>query len=167
MAQTFEPVARTVLTGTASSISFTGLSGLTYTDYEIHLLTHSTDNRSVIYLNFNGNSSNIYNFQYFQAVGSTVYVGNGINQSSARIGLSAQANLAPSFAVININNQATADYRSYTAIFGSTWANSQTGQFSTGNYSGTWRSTNAITQITLTHNFNANTVATLYGIRAS
>lgn len=167
MAQTFEPVARTVLTSGTTQINLTGLSGLGYTDFELHLYLLSSDNRTAVYQYFNGDN-NAWAWEYMAQVGGTASVGNSTSDNWIRIGFSAQGNSVASFHVIQMNNVASSDWKSVSGIYGATWANSSTGQYSQGIFGGTYRSTNAISSISIYHTtMQAGTVAALYGIKAS
>ena len=166
MAATYEPIATTTLVSSSASFTFSSIPG-TYTDIRLVIvpITGTTSDDNFV-LRFNGDTT-----------GNTLYSmtklsGNGTTASSSRIGNDEWWNLIVGRGVSSTPTLQTVDLFSYA---GSTFKTGLiTGQ-ADNNGSGTvvrqvglYRSTSAITQITvstLSNNLVAGTTATLYGIK--
>lgn len=166
MPATYEPIATTTLSSSASSFTFSSIPG-TYTDIRLVIvpITGTTSDDNFV-LRFNGDTT-----------GNTLYsmtrvYGSGTTASSNRIGNDEWWNLVVGRGVSSTPTLQTVDIFSYA---GSTFktglishsADNNGGGFVTRQV-GLYRSTSAITQITvstLSYNLVAGTTATLYGIK--
>jgi hypothetical protein len=166
MPATYEPIATTTLSSSASSFTFSSIPG-TYTDIRLVIvpITGTTSDDNFV-LRFNGDTT-----------GNTLYSmtklsGNGTTASSSRIANDEWWNLIVGRGVSSTPTLQTVDLFSYA---GSTYKTglitNQTDNNGSGNavvQVGLYRSTSAITQITvstLSNNLVAGTTATLYGIK--
>jgi len=167
MAATYEPIATTTLGSAASSITFSSIAS-TWTDLRL-VFTGSMANAGGSRLNIRFNSDTGTNYSY------TRLSGNGTSAASARnsnqdgiiMGVSDIPQDAIYMNEIDIFSYAGSTYK--TCLIkqasdnnGSGWVFSQVGL---------WRSTSAITSITLVDyqgtNINAGATATLWGIKAA
>jgi hypothetical protein len=163
MPATYEPIATTTLTSTTASIDFTSIP-TTYTDLKLVFTGLASSVNGVgVGLRFNGDTSSSYSVNMFY--------GNSVNSyvlaNQTRISLADSTNVAGldnqrfSPWVIDINSYRAATWK--TAIFKggqSYWNVVFAG-------AGTWRSTDAINQISLivtNAGFGVGTTATLFGI---
>lgn len=165
MPATYSPIATTTLSTSASSFTFSSIPG-TYTDLRLVIvpITGSASDDNFV-LRFNGDTT-----------GNTLYSmtklsGNGTAASSSRIGNDEWWNLIVGRGVSSTPTMQSVDLFSYA---GSTFKTGLITSQADNNGSGTvvrqvglYRSTSAITQITvstLSNNLVAGTTATLYGI---
>jgi hypothetical protein len=163
----FESIATVSGTGSNSSVTFSGIS----TDFQhlqIRWISKSTNTGSFNWLTFNSDTAANYANHYLYGDGSSAIAGADINQSRINLyGSSVTSSQANTFAIHVID---ILDYRN-TNKFKTVRALG--GQDSNGSgvaflSSGLWRSTSAITSITVTanaDNFNANSRFYLYGIK--
>ena len=160
---TYEPIATTTL-GSAGSITFSSIPS-TYTDLRLVVSGKSSSSYSGA-IRFNGISTTTYS--------STNLIGDGTAASSIRVssdtaiyvgGWGASAGTTyPALITIDIFSYAGATYKT---VLG-TWSNDMNGTGSTERCIGLWRSTSAITSLSLFEtNYAIGTVATLYGIKAA
>lgn len=166
MPATYEPIATTTLSSSASSFTFSSIPG-TYTDIRLVIvpITGTTSDDNFV-LRFNGDST-----------GNTLYSmtklsGNGTAASSSRITNDEWWNLIVGRGVSSTPTLQTIDLFSYAGSTHKTGLiTNQTDNNGSGNtvaQVGLYRSTSAITQITvstLSNNLVAGTTATLYGIK--
>jgi len=166
MPSTYEPIATTTLTSAQSSVSFSSIVG-TYTD--LILLTSAADDRNAgdeqINIRFNSDTANNYSVTYMYGTGSSVGAGRSSNISFGgidRTGYNQKG--AGTTHILNYSNTTT-----YKTVL-STGGTSESGGTIVA-YVSCWRSTNAITSITLTpnngSNFDSGSTFTLYGIKAA
>lgn len=132
-------------------------------------LTRAVTNDSV-YLTFNGDTSSIYDYHYYDSYSTTQFISGSDSNAKAFIANMAAAN-APSGAadaiVVQIPNYKRTDFNKSFLVDSQTRANTTNANFHRHMLAGWWNSTAAINQITLsldTGNFKAGTVATLYGL---
>jgi hypothetical protein len=165
MPSTYEPIATTTLGTAATSMSFTSIPA-TYTDLRV-VWTGSFANAggSRLSLRFNSDSGTNYSYTRLSGNGTAAASARNTSQTDIIMGVSDIPQNA-----IHLNE---IDVFSYA---GSTFKTCLIGQSSDNNGSGwvfrqvgLWRSTSAITSITLLDyqgtNINAGTTATLYGIK--
>lgn len=169
MALTYVRLATQTLTGTASSVIFSGISQ-SYTDLALTMMTRAdtATTQQDTYLRVNGLTTNIYGERYiFSNNGTSVSNGSASGRSFIYIGAIAGANT-----VSNLFSSHTIYLPSYT------WGNHKTISWEMANENNTtasWYSigtgnantTNAISSITVlpaSGNFVANSTFTLYGI---
>ena len=168
MPATYEPIATTTLGSAASSITFSSIPS-TYTDLRVVLVTKTTSGNADIYLRFNSDSGSNYSRTILYGTGSVA--GSGRNTSQTYLYLTGTAYPNASYAAL-----VEADIFSYA---GSTYktllnkvATDKNGAGGVEANVGLWRSTSAITSITLTleasaQDFPTGTTATLYGIKSA
>lgn len=169
MAITYESIATTTLGSNATSVTFSSISG-TYTDLILiaNVQRATTAENPSLTLRFNSDTGTNYSM--------TNLLGNGSSASSARqssqnmmnfsyFSLASAANTFSSYLlnVMNYSNSTT-----YKTVVG------RSGEASSGAQAtvGLWRSTSAITSITITNdgsptNFSSGSTFTLYGIQAA
>jgi hypothetical protein len=169
MALTYEKIATTTLSTVTNTISFTSIPS-TYTDLRLVFVGKSDPSGSGDYLALRFNSDTGSNYS------STSVRGNGTAASSTRttgdnilfVGFTTMNTDYPELHTIDIFSYAGSNYKtclttSSKDLNGSGWATDMVDL---------WRSTSAITTITLTtpnvaRNFATETTATLYGIKAA
>jgi hypothetical protein len=166
MATTYEPIGTQTLGTAAASITFSSIPA-TYTDLRLILTGTPSVDGSNFYMQFNGITTTTYS--------STILYGNHgpavgtftlTSQPQFWLGFES-SNTLDSTVDINIFSYAGSTNKTiFTAESSDT---NIVGQISLT--SGLWRSTAAITSIRLfvynSGNYNAGTVATLYGIKAA
>jgi hypothetical protein len=154
MAVTYEKVATNTLGATASSVTFSSIPG-TYTDLVLIVNSTLTDGSNDTYIRINGDSSTNYSRIYMYGDGTSVITGR--NTTTDRIGSGSKT----THNVMNYANATT--YKSAVARYGSidSLALAQVAL---------WRSTAAITSLSINTNVSTFTVGssfTLYGIKAA
>jgi len=166
----YELISTTVLSSSAASVTFSGIDQ-TYKHLQIRATSRSANNGSSygqISLRFNADSATNYSWHSLSGDGSTVSSGtNGPSQSSMRIGQtvgSAQVSTLFSFSVTDIlDYSSVSKYKTIRTLNGKQATNPYVEL-----YSGSWRSTNALTSITVFE--ESGSLATgsrfsLYGIK--
>jgi hypothetical protein len=153
MPVTYEPIATQTLGGTSTTITFSSIPS-TYTDLKVVLSFAMTGFSNITFrLNGDATSGNYPSIELISGSLSTTYFGSA--------------------SYSNASGMITYDVFSYSGtslykyLFGTSFA---TGSSGTNSYkwSGQWRSTSAVTSITLgCSTFAAGTIATLYGIKAA
>jgi hypothetical protein len=169
MASTYEPIATTTLTGTASSVTFSSISG-SYTDLILvscDLTTSSTGNTH--YIQFNSDTTAKYSNTWLYGTGSAagssrVTTSSGYNEifiGSIQVGASATA---PEVSIAHIMNYSnTTTYKTVLVRTGDA-SNEATANV------GLWQSTSAINSIVVGRTggtYASGSTFTLYGIKAS
>jgi hypothetical protein len=161
---TYDPIATTTLSTATRSITFSSIPA-TYTDLRIVLVASFQTQVDYFEVTFNGTTTG-YSWTYVQ--------GDGSNASSGRI--SNNTKWVPNFPTgagsTTIPMLSTTDIFSYAgSTFKSGLMETSANISSSGQVIrtvGLWRNTDAITSIKLevqTYNWNAGTIATLYGIK--
>lgn len=124
-----------------------------------------------LYMQFNGDGSSIYSSRWMEASGTSTYSGNnGTNQTGFRLGVvnSTGATSGSIFGnlEIYIPEYTSSNHKSYNSIY--VTENNSSGAY-TGIDGGVYRSSNAITSISLGTGFSLSSdcLATLYGIKKS
>lgn len=162
MPATYEPIATTTLGSAAAEITFSSI-GSTYTDLRVSFVTASGTSANTAYIRFNGDTATNYS--------RTSIYGNGTSALSNQTSTANRIAL-PTVLLASTPEFISCDVFSYA---GSTYKTCLATQNSDANGSGTvnylvglWRSTSAITSLTLGNNggtFATGTTATLYGIK--
>lgn len=176
MANTFVPIASTVIgAGGASQIEFTGIPG-TYTDLYLYLATRTNSNnagQANIVIRFNGNTTG-YTAQRLWGDGTGVNA-DTVSGTSAGAGTAILLNNIPDatytsniFGLTRLYIQNYAGAVAKTVLSDGNRENNATIGFNEIN-AGTWNNTAAITSITFLiyqagSNFAQNSSAYLYGI---
>ena len=162
MPATYEPIATTTLGSAASSVTFSSIVG-TYTDLVI-ICNGTASANSDTGIRFNGDTATNYSFTRVYGNGSVAASDRNSNQNyiPGAVWYTAATN---SNSIINIMNY------SNTTTFKTTVTRHNSSSTMVGSTVGLWRSTAAITSVTIT-TANANTYSvgstfTLYGIKAA
>ena len=156
---TYEPIATTTLSSAQSSVTFSSISG-SYTDL-VCVISGNTSTGDII-IRFNSDSSSNYSYVRIFGDGVSASSDSAISQTSFFVTVGGFTNAN---SIINIQNYSNSTTNKTTLVR----ANSvSTGYL--GLYVGLWRSTSAITSVTLTANsgnLNSGSTFTLYGIAAA
>ena len=164
---TYDVISTTTLGSAASSLSLTSIPQ-TYTD--LHLVIYAwAESTNVVTpaLQFNSDTNTNYSYLAFYGTGSTGSPNSNTGYARLCIGdyAAGVTTYAPQIFNVFINNYTDTD-KYKTAI--SVYSQQNTGGGEVGMSGGTWRSTSAISSITITKNgggnYAAGTRATLVGI---
>jgi len=162
MPATYEPIATTTLSGTASAISFSSISN-TYTDLRLILVPVMTAAAN-LYLRFNSDTGTNYSYTYVYGDGAAA--GSGRLTSFSRIQPYVGLSTTPTLVEIDIFSYAGSTNKSVLMR----QSRDLNGSGSTNSLVGLWRNTTAITTVNLdlsTSTFASGTTATLYGIKSA
>lgn len=164
MPLTYEPIATTTLSSTAASISFNSIPN-TYTDLRFTLVVNTINTGSEgIRLTYNNDSATNYSDTYLSATGTSLVSGRDTNASFIILHYNGTSTTIPTFYFGDVLGYRGSTFK--TVLTGSSEDKNGSGN-STRNV-GLWRSTSAITTLTLSNagggNLGVGTVATLYGI---
>jgi len=157
----------TVGAGGASSISFSSIPS-TYKHLQIRMFAKYSGTVGGGYVNFNSDaSSGNYSYHAFGADGSTVSTASGANANRGLYtSVAGTSTTQGNVMVMDILEYAnTSIYKTLRTLYG--WDGNGSGYVEFG--SSSWRSTSAVTGITLTPNntFAQYTHAALYGIKGA
>ena len=158
---TYTPIATTTLGSAASSVTFSSISG-TYTDLILIAMATNPTGDSDLCIRFNSDTATNYSSTFIYGTGSSAASVRNSSVSRMRIGRTDAGSAYPNIIQIqNYSNSTT--YK--TAI-----SRSQNSSLVLANV-GLWRSTAAITSITIidenSYNFSIGSTFTLYGIAAA
>lgn len=162
MPATYEPIATQTLASAAASITFSSIAA-SWTDLRLVFTVIGTGTNDT-YLRFNSDTATNYSI--------TTLTGNGSAASSGRSTTQTLINLdeaiaaQPSFFSVDIFSYTGSTFKTVLANLNS----DRNGSGYVSNRVGLWRSTAAITSITLSPSastFAIGTTATLYGIKAA
>ena len=162
MAATYEPLATTTLGSSASSVTFSSISG-SYTDLVLIAQPSASGNLNLV-MEINSDTGSNYSFTALGGSGSSAGSNRDTNNTSGFIDWYGYMSTGQSNYIININNYSNAT--TYKTIL--TRANN-TGNGTNANVT-LWRSTSAITSIklkTLSGTISSGSTFTLYGIKAA
>lgn len=167
---TYVPISSTSIGSAAASITLSSIPS-TYTDLVLISNVGLSVNNNSLYLQFNGNTTNLYSMTSFEAYNSsydsyrlstqTKMAVGGVN-----IGFSTDAN---QFGMTTSNIFDYANTSIFKTVIGRWNSLNDAGSKETGALTGIWRSTAAITSISLfsqSGNLSANSNIALYGIKA-
>jgi hypothetical protein len=164
MPVTYDPIATQTLASPAASVSFSSISG-TYTDLVIVISAQGASGASsAINAYFNADTASNYSYIQLSGDGSSAGSSENINSTRMRIGWSAVSS-AFGTTIYHIQNYSntTTNKTSISRINDSASI--------TGAVVNLWRSTAAVTGITMNlnsaANFNTGSTFTLYGIKAA
>lgn len=168
MATTYEPIATTTLGSSASSISFSSISSA-YTDLKVVFANlKTTPSVGTIVLRFNGDTANNYSRTNLKGNGSSATSAAFSGVSWIHVNGGNTSTTIPGMVVLDIFSYANTSV--YKTVLGSS-AFDQNGSGDITNIVGLWRSTAAISSLSIQTNtgdsFAAGTTATLYGIKAA
>ena len=161
---TYTPIATYTATGTIASYTFSSIPS-TYTDLRIVCLPFISAGPDDIRLRFNGDTSSNYSSTLLRGSGSAVI--SAKDNGATYLGWNGYASSATSDTSIT-----TIDILNYTntSIYKSVLSRGNLASGFLNATTGTWRSTSAITSITLIGggaNITTNSIFTLYGIAAA
>jgi hypothetical protein len=163
MASTYEPIATQTLGSAASSITFSSIAG-TYTDLRLVYSGKVTVTGKDVRVQFNGDTGGNYSYTWLG--------GNGSSASSGRLANSAYI---ASYALVGSSSSPTTmgiDIMNYsnTTTYKTCLLRNSDAPSEVIAYAGLWRSTAAITSVTMfpnTDQFATGSTFTLYGIKAA
>lgn len=158
---TYEPIATTTLGSAQASVTFNSFSG--YTDLFLVVNATSTANNNMD-LRFNSDSASNYSRTVVLGDGSTASSNRASSQTFIRCTSDGIISTGSSMQTVNIMNYAN------STTYKTTIGRANNAAFGTDAIVGLWRSTAAITSLTLTlstNNFSAGSTFTLYGIAAA
>lgn len=165
MTATYSSIATTTLSSAASTITFSSIPS-TYTDLRLVVVAkHATLNNSLLYVRFNSDTATNYSIISLSAaanVGTERWNNSAYGYINWRSYLSSTEFILSN---VNIFSYAGSTNKTYLTQVSSDF----NGSGSIDNIVGLWRSTSAITSITVgseSGNLAIGTTATLYGIKA-
>lgn len=169
MPATFEPIATTTLGSAAATITFSSIPN-TYTDLRLVVVATASSgtNNAVFNLRFNSDTGSNYSSTYLHGDGSSAVSTRLTNETYIPMTQSTGFGLTtanPSILEADIFSYAGSTNKSVLY----TQSNDKNGSGSVAKGVGLWRSTSAITSVSIyTYNFQyaAGTTATLYGIKS-
>ena len=165
MPATYEKIATTTLGSNAASVSFTSI-GAGYTDLRVVFAGSSTGTSSQYpKLQFNADSSALYSFTYLRGNGTAANSNRNTGASWMEIqGQDAGIGANPFFATVDLFSYAGSTFKTCLIEF----SGDQNGSGQVVRTAGLYRSTSAITGVSLTNSgtyeFTTGFTATLYGI---
>jgi hypothetical protein len=165
---TYTAIATTTLGSAAATITFSSIPA-TYTDLRIVWVGTMATTTSALKGRFNSDTGANYSYTYISGNGSAASSNYNSSLTSTDFGgMDTNIGLTiPAMVTIDIMSYAGSTYKTYLA----TGSNDLNGSGVTDRTVGLWRSTSAITSITLmrggANNIGSGTTATLYGILAA
>jgi len=159
MASTYEPIATTTLGSTQTSVTFNSFSG--YTDlFLVASVSSSSGSGGVASLRFNGDSGTNYSATYMYGTGSTAASGRESNMNVMSGGD------FPASGTFSVNQYHIQNYANTNTNKTVLMRHSTNGV--TVASVGLWRSTSAITSLTLSSGgYATGSTFTLYGIKSA
>ena len=164
MPATYEPIATTTLGANAAEITFSGISSA-YTDLVVILNFNLATNGS-LGLRFNSDTGTNYSDTNLYGDGATAYSNRTTSDDRLNLdGKFATPTTQPKLAIVNIFSYTGSTNKTVLSQLNS----DANGSGRVMRTVGLWRSTSAITSVTLRSgsNFTTGTTATLYGIKAA
>jgi len=167
MASTYTPIATTTLGSAAASYTFSSIPS-TYTDLRLVITGTSVGSYADIDLRFNSDTATNYSWHNIYSGNSTIGAQGSANATSIRVTPQLYGEVATyaHVSIIDIIDYAnTTKYKTMRSIAGSN--DNTTTQSGIDLFSGSWRSTSAITSIDITNasvNFQSGSTFALYGI---
>jgi hypothetical protein len=163
MAITYEPISTTTLSTATASVTFSSISG-TYTDLVL-VVNGQVSTSQQIALQFNSDTASNYSVTALYGDGSSAASARNSSTTSIVGGFGWFGSATIGTSIINIQNYSNAT--TYKTAIGR--GNLSSDYVHTG--VGLWRSTSAITSITMFvsggYNWNSGATFTLYGIKAA
>jgi hypothetical protein len=160
MATTYEPIATTTLSTTAANVDFTSISG-SYTDLILIVDALLSSSNNSFGFRYNSDTGNNYSFTYLFGDGSAATSGRQSNVSIADAGYISGTRSTNIVHIQNYSNATT--YKTHISRFSPS-------NLYAGTYVGLWRSTSAITSISIipaSSTFASGSTFTLYGIASA
>ena len=163
MPATYEPISSTTLGSNTQTITFSSIPG-TYTDLRVIAnASYATGGVDNVDLRFNSDSGNNYSWTYIIGDGTSATSGRFSNYSSSYFWQLPTTSGAMSMLVLDIMSYAN------TNVFKTFLSSSAAGGYRVSRWVGLWRSTNAITSVSIIGqaNFSSGSTFSLYGIKAA
>jgi hypothetical protein len=164
MPATYEPIATTTLGSAASSITFSTIPA-TYTDLRISFTPAGGSGANSVFVQFNSDTGTNYSRTALYGDGATATSARNTTQARITYAAAMQATY-PEFFTLDVFSYAGSTYKTCLG----TQSSDANGSGYTASIVGLWRSTSAITSLSLNNNggnFATGTTATLYGIKAA
>jgi hypothetical protein len=162
MALTYEPIATYTFTSNASNTTFSSIPQ-TYTDIVIQVFKQANFGTSTQWIQFNGDSGTNYSVTRLYGDGSSALSSSTTSSSSPNISGVSPGGSYNCYNAYNIFSYTGSTYKTFLAETNQ----DQSGTGTVTNTVGLWRSTSAITSITVSGGFNTGSMITLYGIKAA
>jgi len=161
MATTYEKIASTTLGSAASTITL-GSIPATYTDLRIVLANAFTSYAlDTVKIQFNSDTGTNYSATQLMGDGASASSASQSSVNSGLLGRAGYQSTRPAMITADVFSYAGSTYKTYLADS----AADQNGSGEVLRHVGLWRSTSAITSITLMNvTFQAGAIVTLYGI---
>lgn len=155
---TYTLISETVLGSAQASVTFNSFPS-TYKDLVLEMITTGTQVDAST-LRFNGDTGSNYSWTYIQGIGSTASSTRASNDTTINVGLN---DTAPSISIVNIMSYSNTNvYKTTISRAGSSTTTIVRG------FVGLWRSTSAITSLTMTvgtsSNFSSGSTFRLWGV---
>jgi len=161
MATTYEKIASTTLGSAASTITL-GSIPATYTDLRIVLANAFTSYAlDTVKIQFNSDTGTNYSATQLMGDGASASSASQSSVNSGLLGRAGYQSTRPAMITADVFSYAGSTYKTYLADS----AADQNGSGEVLRHVGLWRSTSAITSVTLMNvTFQAGAIVTLYGI---
>jgi len=162
---TYVPIATQTLGSAAASITFSSIAA-SWTDLRLVFVGNSSAANRYLTLTFNADSGTNYSMTYLVGDGTTAASGNRTSDTSLYTNNYGGSSITiPQFITADIFSYTGSTYKTVLC----TTSSDKNGSGNTDRVAGLWRSTSAITSITMQYlitgsNINAGTTATLWGI---
>jgi pantothenate kinase len=165
VAITYEPVTTTTLSSAASTITFSSIPA-TWTDLRLVFVVSSTSTATNFQVQLNSDTATNYSSTYLNGNGTAASSGRNTSATNIQFtDVTATSTTVPQMYTMDIFSYAGATFKT---VLG-TSSQDYNGSGSTASIVGLYRSTSAITSITLKTSgvptFSTGTTATLYGIK--
>lgn len=163
MPATYEKIATTTLGSAQANITFSSISSA-YTDLRLVVVGTIANANYDVVMRFNSDTGSNYSFTYLGGTGSAANSGRGTSTTNIQLNAGAGwSTTIPSMAAVDIFSYAGSTYKTILNLL----SNDQNGSGSVNAIVGLWRSTSAITSVSVigsSTNLQTGTTATLYGI---
>jgi hypothetical protein len=164
MATTYDKIATTTLSSAAATIDFTSIAA-SWTDLRLVVVVSSTSTATNFQVRFNSDTAANYSSTYLNGNGTAASSGKNTSATNIQFtDVTATSTTVPQMYTMDIFSYAGSTYK--TAL--GTSSQDYNGSGSSASIVGLWRSTSAITSITLKTSgaptFSIGTTATIYGI---
>ena len=162
---TYEPIATQTLSATALSITFSSIAA-SWTDLRLVWTGKAAAGLEMTFsLTYSGDTATNYSYTILYGTGAAAAGSASISQT--KISATDSANIKPSGGLVTFDIFSYAGSTYKTSLHTTSNDNNGSGALERG--VGLWRSTSAITSLTITSNnlMATDTIATLYGIKAA
>lgn len=171
----FTKISESILGSASASVTFSSIPS-TFRQLEIHAVARGSNASGFVntYMRFNSDSTAIYDYEEDAAVGSSPGAAESLSDTGAKLAQIAGASAIAGSCGIFVCNipwyTGTTFWKTFTSnnmLQAQTTSTAQSGQLYTKQWTGRWRSTSAITSITIfpeTGNFITGSSFALYGL---